>query len=43
MLSPPLALHIPDGFLSGEIAAACGVIAIVAVAFGLRVADRELD
>jgi cobalt/nickel transport system permease protein len=43
MLAPPLALHIPDGFLSGDVAAASGVVAIVAVAVGLRVADRELD
>jgi cobalt/nickel transport system permease protein len=43
MLSPPLALHIPDGFLSGEVAAICGVIAVAAVAYGLRVADRDLD
>jgi cobalt/nickel transport system permease protein len=39
----PLALHIPDGFLSGGVAAIGGVIAIAAVAYGLRVADRELD
>jgi cobalt/nickel transport system permease protein len=43
MLSPPLALHIPDGFLSGEVAAVCAVIAVAAVAYGLRVADRDLD
>jgi cobalt/nickel transport system permease protein len=36
-------LHIPDGFLSGEVAAAGAVAAVVAVAIGLRVADRELD
>jgi cobalt/nickel transport system permease protein len=39
----PLALHIPDGFLSGGVAAIGGVIAIAAVAYGLRVADRDLD
>ena len=43
MLGPPLALHIPDGFLSGGVAAATGVIAIAAVAYALRVADRDLD
>jgi cobalt/nickel transport system permease protein len=43
MLGPPLALHIPDGFLDGGVAAAGGVIAIAAVAYGLRVADRDLD
>ena len=43
MLGPPLALHIPDGFLSGGVAAIGGAIAIAAVAYGLRVADRELD
>jgi cobalt/nickel transport system permease protein len=40
---PPLALHIPDGFLSAGVAAGAAVIAIAAVAYGLRVADRELD
>jgi cobalt/nickel transport system permease protein len=43
LLSLPVALHIPDGFLSGDVAAAGAVAAIVAVAIGLRVADRELD
>ena len=43
LLALPVALHIPDGFLSGEVAAAGAVVAIAAVAFGLRVADRELD
>ena len=40
---PPLALHIPDGFLSAGVAAVAAVVAIAAVAYGLRVADRELD
>jgi cobalt/nickel transport system permease protein len=39
----PIALHIPDGFLSGGVALACGLLAIVAVAYGLRVANVELD
>ena len=43
MVGPPLALHIPDGFLSGGVAAAGAAIAVAAVAYGLRVADRELD
>ena len=43
MIDVPIALHIPDGFLSGGVAAACGVLAIAAVAYGLRVADLELD
>jgi len=43
MSAPPLALHIPDGFLSGGVAAAGGVLAIAAVAYALRVADRDLD
>lgn len=38
-----IALHIPDGFLSGPVAAVCGILAIAAVAFGLRVANRDLD
>jgi cobalt/nickel transport system permease protein len=40
---PPIALHIPDGFLSGHVAAGAALIAILAVAYGLRVAGRELD
>jgi cobalt/nickel transport system permease protein len=43
MLDLPIALHIPDGFLSGQVALACGVLAIAAVAYGLRVANVELD
>lgn len=39
----PIALHIPDGFLSGGVAAVCAVCAIAAVAYGLRAADRDLD
>lgn len=38
-----IAMHIPDGFLSGGIAALAAIPAIVAVAWGLRVADRDLD
>jgi cobalt/nickel transport system permease protein len=36
-------MHIPDGFLTPEIAAACAVPAIGAVGYGLRRASRELD
>jgi cobalt/nickel transport system permease protein len=36
-------MHIPDGFLSPEVAAACAVPAAGAVAFGLRRATRDLD
>jgi cobalt/nickel transport system permease protein len=36
-------MHIPDGFLSPEVAAACAVPAAGAVAYGLRRANRELD
>ena len=43
MIDLPIALHIPDGFLSGGVALACGLLAIVAVAYGLRVANVELD
>jgi cobalt/nickel transport system permease protein len=39
----PIALHIPDGFLSGGVAAAAAVVALAAVAYGLRRADRDLD
>jgi cobalt/nickel transport system permease protein len=43
MIDLQVALHIPDGFLSGGVAALAGVAAIIAVAYGLRVADVELD
>jgi cobalt/nickel transport system permease protein len=36
-------MHIPDGFLSPEVAAACAVPAAGAVAYGLRRASRDLD
>lgn len=36
-------MHIPDGFLSPEVAAATAVVSAAAVAYGLRRADRELD
>ena len=36
-------MHIPDGFLSPDVAAACAVPAAGAVAYGLRRASRELD
>jgi cobalt/nickel transport system permease protein len=39
----PLALHIPDGFLSSGVAGVLAVVAVVVVAYALRVADRELD
>lgn len=43
MPAVPVALHIPDGFLSGGVAAVTAVLAIAAVAWGLKVADRDLD
>lgn len=43
MRDPTFALHIPDGFLSGRVAACAAVLALVAVAYGLRVANRDLD
>jgi cobalt/nickel transport system permease protein len=36
-------MHIPDGFLSPEVAAACAVPAVAAVGYGLRRADVDLD
>ena len=36
-------MHIPDGFLSGEVAAAAGVVAVAGVGVGLRRAGEELD
>ncbi len=38
-----IAMHIPDGFLGGGVAAALWLLAILAVANGLRVANAELD
>jgi cobalt/nickel transport system permease protein len=38
-----VAMHIPDGFLSADVAVALAVVAFGAVAYALRVADRELD
>src|SRR3954469_23047219 len=36
-------MHIPDGFLSTDVALACAVPAVVAVGVGLRRAGRDLD
>ena len=36
-------MHIPDGFLSGEVAAVAAVVAAGAVAYGLRRAESTLD
>ena len=36
-------MHIPDGFLSNEVAVACAVPAAAAVAYGLRRAEVDLD
>jgi cobalt/nickel transport system permease protein len=36
-------MHIPDGFLSNEVAVACAVPAIAVVGYGLRRADVDLD
>jgi cobalt/nickel transport system permease protein len=36
-------MHIPDGFLSNEVAVACAVPAIAAVGYGLRRAEVEVD
>jgi ABC-type Co2+ transport system, permease component len=38
-----MALHIPDGFLSGGVTGVAAVVAFAAVAYGLRRADRDLD
>jgi cobalt/nickel transport system permease protein len=39
----PLALHIPDGFLTGEIALLAAVPALLALAYALRRANMTLD
>ena len=36
-------MHIPDGFLTNEVAVACAIPAIAAVGYGLRRAEVELD
>ena len=36
-------MHIPDGFLDGEVALATGALALGAVAYGLRRAEATLD
>src|ERR671917_527814 len=36
-------MHIPDGFLSNEVAMACAVPAVAAVGYGLRRAEGDLD
>lgn len=36
-------MHIPDGFLSNEVAVACAIPAVAAVGYGLRRADVDLD
>jgi cobalt/nickel transport system permease protein len=36
-------MHIPDGFLSADVAAATGVVAVSAVGYGLHRANRALD
>ena len=36
-------MHVPDGFLSTEVALACAVPAVVAVGVGLRRAEVDLD
>jgi cobalt/nickel transport system permease protein len=41
--SLPIALHIPDGFLSGPVATLLWLLAILAVANGLRIANATLD
>ncbi len=40
---PVIAMHIPDGFLGGGVATLLWLLAILAVANGLRVANAELD
>jgi cobalt/nickel transport system permease protein len=43
MPSLPIAMHIPDGFLSGGVATVLLLLAVLAVANGLRVANAQLD
>jgi cobalt/nickel transport system permease protein len=43
MFDPVLALHIPDGFLSNEVALLAAIPAVAAVAYALRRASTTLD
>jgi len=43
MFSLPIAMHIPDGFLSGGVATVLLLLAVLAIANGLRIANAELD
>jgi cobalt/nickel transport system permease protein len=43
MPSLPIAMHIPDGFLSGGVATVLLLLAVLAVANGLRLANAQLD
>jgi cobalt/nickel transport system permease protein len=43
MIDLSIAMHIPDGFLSPGVAASGGVVAAAAIAYGLRVANVDLD
>jgi cobalt/nickel transport system permease protein len=36
-------MHIPDGFLSNDVAVACAIPAVAAVGYGLRRAEVDLD
>lgn len=42
-MSVPLAMHIPDGFLSPAVAAVCAALAVIGVAYALRVPEEELS
>lgn len=39
----PVALHIPDGFLSGPVAGMAALAAVAVLAVALRAAERDLD
>lgn len=43
MPSSSIAMHVPDGFLAGDVAAVAALPAAAAVAWGLRAAERDLD
>ncbi len=42
MITLPVAMHVPDGFLSGGVAAILWVVAIIAITYSVRRAEGEL-
>ena len=43
MLRSPLAMHIPDGFLSGPVLAICFMVSAITIGYAFRRVKRDLD